>query len=475
VFVLDSSRAVRYQGRIDDRYASRARQRSQITTHDLEVALEAVLTGKPVQVASTAAFGCAIVRPLTASPSGDARVTYYRDVAPILHERCQSCHRPGQIAPFSLASYADARNWATEIKTFTGNRQMPPWKAEPGHGEFSDVRRLSDQEVETLAAWADAGAPAGNIKDAPAPKQWPSNWALGEPDLVLKMPEAYQVSAGGKDDFRCFVLPTNLPEDKQVVAVEVRPGNPRVVHHVLNFLDIRGAARKLDERDPLPGYNSGLGGIGIQPSGALGGWAPGNLPRFLPEGVGLPLPKGADVVLQVHYHKTGKPETDQTMIGIHFAKKPIEKRLRTWPLTTLAINIPPGEARHEVRSQMMLPFDVHALGITPHMHLLGREMKVTATLPDGTEKSLVWIKDWDYRWQDTYRYQEPVALPRGTRLNLVAYYDNSTGNPLNPSSPPQRVTFGEETTDEMCFAFIGFTMDREPPGGGRLGGAFGLF
>ncbi|MBM3458287.1 MAG: hypothetical protein FJX77_07120 [Armatimonadetes bacterium] len=279
------------------------------------------------------------------------------------------------------------------------------------------------------------------------------------------------MAANGEDEFRCFVLPTGLTEDRQVVGIEIRPGNPRVVHHVLNFVDLLGRGRKLDEKDPAPGYSSGPGGVGFLPNGAMGGWAPGNLPRYLPDGVGLPLPRNSDIVIQVHYHKTGKPETDQTQVGFYFAKQPIQKRLRVWPLTNLAINIPPNEPRHEVRASMTLPADAHAVDITPHMHLLGKEMKVTATFPDGKTESLIWIKAWDYRWQDTYRYENLVRLPKGTRLELTAYFDNSSSNPLNPNTPPQRVRFGEQTTDEMCFAFIGFTLDQELPAGVGLPGS----
>lgn len=471
-FVLDAGRAIRYRGRIDDAYASRTQKRPEVGSRDLQTALDAVLDGKPPANAVTRAFGCAIPRPQSAAGASN-RVTFHKDVKAILQERCQACHRPGQVAPFSLLTYADAKSWASEIKEFTGSRQMPPWKAEPGHGEFMDSRRLTDAEIQTLAAWADAGAPEGNSKDGPAPKEWADGWMLGKPDLVLTMSEPYHVEATGPDDFHCFVLPTGLTEDKEVTAVEIRPGNPRVLHHVLNFYDTHGRARALDEKDPGPGYKSGLGGVGFFPDGGTGGWAPGNFPRFLPAGVGRTLPKGADIVAQIHYHKTGKPETDQTSIGLYFAKQPVEKQVRTWPLTTLAINIPPGEARHEVRAKMTVPVDAHALAITPHMHLLGKELKVTATLPDGAVKDMVWVKDWDYRWQDTYRYKEQLALPKGTQLEMVAYFDNSTGNPRNPSNPPKRVTFGEQTTDEMCFAFIEYTADQDSKSSPRPLGLFG--
>lgn len=452
VFVVDQDRKVRYRGRIDDQYASRTEKAARVKSRDLEQAIEAVLAGRAVAQPVTQAFGCAIVRreKQAAAPA----IGFHRDVEPILQERCQSCHRPGQIAPFSLLSYDDAKKWAAEIAEFTGNRQMPPWKAEPGYGHFRDVRRMSDQEIATVARWVDAGAPRGNPADAPKPRQWSDEWALGKPDLVLKMPEAFSVEAAGDDIFRCFAVPTGLDKDMDVVAVEIRPGNPRVVHHVLNFLDTTGAGRRLDEKDPGPGYSSGPGGVGFFPSGALGGWAPGNMPRFLPDGVGMKLPKGSDLVIQVHYHKTGKPEIDQTQIGIHFARKPVEKYMAMIPVTNMGIKIPAGAARHEVPADIKSPWNVRVLSVTPHMHLLGKEMKVWATLPDGSEKELVWIKDWDYRWQDTYYFKEPLELPKGTTVHMRAYFDNSEANPRNPNSPPKLVTFGEQTTDEMAFAFL---------------------
>jgi mono/diheme cytochrome c family protein len=390
VFVLDAARVVRYRGRIDDAYATRIRKRPEARSHDLTAALDAVLAGKPVPAPMTAAIGCAIVRPQPKA-ARTATVTYHRDVEPILQRRCQACHRPGQVAPFSLLTYRDARSWSEEIKEFTRTRQMPPWLAEPGHGEFQDSRRLSDPEIATLAAWADAGAPEGKTRAAPPAKTWSDEWMLGKPDLVLTPSEAYHVSASGDDDFRVFVLPTGLAEDRQVVAIDFRPGNPRVVHHVVSFIDTSGKGRELDAKDPGPGYSSGPGGVGVQAT-VQGVWAPGNLPRFLPAGVGRP-----DILIQVHYHKTGKPEDDQTRVGLYFAKEPVRQSAETAIFGTLRIDIPPGEPRHEVRVSMPVPLDVRILNIMPHMHLLGKEMKVTATLPDGSKQDLVWIKDWDYR------------------------------------------------------------------------------
>jgi thiol-disulfide isomerase/thioredoxin len=451
-FVLDAERVLRYRGRIDDGYESRTKRRTQPQSNDLEAAIASVLDGNAVEVAETKALGCAIVRADKAAAK-TAKVTYHKDVLPILQERCQSCHRPGQVAPFSLTSYKETRNWGAEIKEFTGNRQMPPWLAEPGHGEFQGVRRLPDEQIATIASWVDGGMTEGSAKDAPPTKIWSDEWALGKPDLVLTADE-YEVAAAGNDDFRVFVMPTGLTEDKEVVAVDFRPGNSRVVHHVVSFVDTTGKARELDAEDTKAGYDSGPGGIKVPGATIQGVWAPGNLPRFLPADVGRPLPKKGDVVIQIHYHKTGKPEKDRTQVALYFAKEAVKKRAHTAIFGPFNIDIPAGAERHEQKFGFNLPAPVQVLNIMPHMHLLGRELKVTATFPDGGVKNMVWIKKWDYRWQDSYVYKEPLVLPKGTRVEVTAVWDNSPANPLNPSNPPKRVRFGEQTTDEMGFAIL---------------------
>jgi hypothetical protein len=265
--------------------------------------------------------------------------------------------------------------------------------------------------------------------------------------------------------------------------VEFRLGNRKVVHHALFFLDSTGQARKKDEADPGPGYRS-FGGIGFLPTGSLGGWAPGATPRFLPDGVGKMLRKNSDLVLQVHYHPRGKPETDQSTVGIYFTRTPASRIVMGLPLIHRALYIPAGAALHKVTASLTLPVEVEAVGITPHMHLLGREMKVTAVLPDGSTKPMIWIKDWDFNWQDQYRYAELVRLPKGTRLDLEAYYDNSANNPKNPNDPPKPVRWGEQTTDEMCLCAVQILPQRRGDylellkeigkiRGGRLGGLLG--
>lgn len=385
--------------------------------------------------------------------------TYTRDVAAVLWKHCAHCHRPGEVAPFSLLTYDDAAKRADQLVEVVRQRIMPPWKPEKGHGNFLDVRRLSDEEMAILSAWAAADAPEGNPRDLPPAPIFTDGWQLGEPDLVLAMPESFQIPADGRDVYQAFVIPMGIDTLRFVSAVEFRPGNRKIAHHALFFLDNTGTARERDEADPGPGYRS-FGGPGFMPTGALGGWAPGVTPRFLPEGTGRMLPPNSDLVLLMHYHPRGKPEQDQSRIGIYFRKETAIKSFLGIPLGSWNINIRPGEKRHTIKAQSTVPTDVHLYGIAPHMHLIGREMKVTATLPDGKVEPLIWIKDWDFNWQDQYYYAEPVALPKGTRLDLVAVYDNSSDNPFNPNDPPKRVRAGEQTTDEMCLCFLQVVPDQ---------------
>lgn len=385
--------------------------------------------------------------------------TFAADVAPILWKNCASCHRPGEVGPFPLLSYADAAKRAGFLAEQAESRRMPPWHPEPGHGEFRDARRLSEAEIKTLRAWADAGAPEGDPSKLPALPAFPEGWQLGQPDLVVKMPEPFAVPADGRDVLQCFVIPLNLDEDKWVAAWEFRPDKRSVVHHAIAFLDSTGQARLRDKLDSGPGYRT-FGGPGIVPTGGLGAWAPGSTPRMLPDGVGRLLRKGSDLVLQVHYHPSGKPERDQSSLGIYFAKKPVKQPVGGIALRSRNLYIPAGKSDHKVTAQSdPLPADVHAIGIGPHMHYIGKSMKVDATLPDGSTVPLIWIKDWDFNWQGAYQYAKPVKLPKGTVVKLEALYDNSSANPRNPSDPPQNVKWGEQTTDEMCLLGIQVVTD----------------
>jgi hypothetical protein len=380
-------------------------------------------------------------------------VTFNKHIAPIMHRHCVECHRPGEVGPFSLMDYADVAKRAEFIQDITHERRMPPYHADPEYGQFKNVRRLTDAELTTIKEWVKAGTPEGDAKDLPKPPQFTTGWKYGEPDLVLKMAEPFQIPAESRDIYQCFVIPTELLQDKYVSGIEFRPGNRKVVHHAIMYLDDSGQARKKDAADPAQGYRS-FGGVGFIPTGGLGGWAPGVAPHQLPDGYAKFIKAKSDLALQVHYHPSGKPETDQSEVGIYFAKEKPKHLITGIALFNPAISIPANEAQHTINVDITLPTDVHVLGAWPHMHLLGRQMKVTAILPNQKEQPLLWVKDWDFNWQDGYEYQQPVALPKGTQIKLQATYDNTTNNPVNPNSPPKRVRFGEQTTDEMCLCTL---------------------
>ncbi len=389
-----------------------------------------------------------------------ASPTYVKDIAPIIEKNCSTCHRAGEVAPFNLLTFQDSQKRAKQIAEVTKSRLMPPWKAD-SHGEFFDERHLSDDEIKLINTWAAAGAPLGDPKSVAAAPTFKTGWKLGPPDKVIGLSDPYQVGAEGRDVYRCFVVPTGADVDQYVSALEVKPGNRAIVHHVIAYIDTTGAARKLDEADAGPGYSSSGGGPGFIPSGFLGGWAPGNEPRLLPDGIGNLIPKGSDIVLEVHYHKDGKPETDQTKVGLYYCKKPVQKRIRSMMVINPFFKIPAGAENHAVNASVPVFNDITVLNVTPHMHLLGRNMKVTVENADKTEKQLVSIPDWDFNWQNTYSFKDPLKVNSGSRIKLVSHYDNSTRNFRNPNKSPRDVGWGEQTTDEMCIAFVGYTVDKE--------------
>ena len=455
--VVDGKGLVTYFGRIDDSHVGRAKPKGSPVAHrDLENNLERTLRGDRRYVANKP-VGCVLESSVREDVKGIP--TYAGGVAAVLNRHCVPCHRQGEIGPMPLDSWTSARRFADNIESVVSDATMPPWKPVGKHGVFVGERRLSSADRDLLLRWARGGAPSGDLALAPSKPRFASGWTLGKPDLVLRMPKPWQVPASGSDDYRCFVLPTGLTEDKEVVAVEYRAGNKTVVHHVLGFVDTAGEGRRRDAADPAPGYTS-FGGPGFLPSGEMGGWAPGNLPQYLPEGIARPLPAGSDLIIQVHYHPVGRVQSDVTEVGLYFAKKPTRYKLRVLPLIA-NVDIPAGESAYLTASQYRLPMDATAIFVVPHMHLLGREIRVDATLPSGEPTPLVRIDDWDFNWQDTYTFSSPLKLPRGTQLKLEARFDNSSGNPRQPSPTAKRVTWGEATTDEMCVAFVGYIVENE--------------
>jgi hypothetical protein len=377
------------------------------------------------------------------------KVTFTKDVAPLLWKHCAECHRPAAAGPFPLLTYQDAAKRANFLRQITTSRRMPPWRPVPEFGAFRDVRRLSDAELNTLSTWAKAGAPEGDLKDLPPRPMFPEGWQLGEPDLLLTMPEPFSIPAGGPDVYRCFVIPIPSDTDQTVAAVEFRPGNRRAVLHADLYLDQDGQARKKDRADGKLGYDS-FGDPGIRPSGELGSWAVGTRPYLLPPGAGIPLKRASDLVLHIHYHPVGTEQTDRSVVGIYFTKKPVNQWVTSLWVGNRRLDIPAGEQRSVAMAQSEpLPADVAVLAIAPHMHFLGRAIKVTAVLPDQQTVPLAWIADWDVHWQEEYRLRRPLALPRGTIIKMVATFDNSADNPQNPNDPPQRLRWGNARTHEM--------------------------
>lgn len=411
----------------------------------------------PVFLLGASMLAIAAARPSTffssvAAGASSTPVTFSETIAPIVFEHCAGCHRADGVAPFPLVSYADAVKHARKIAAATRTRTMPPWHAEPGSYPFKDERRLTANQIALIQQWVAQGMPEGDRSKLPALPALPSGWQLGTPDLIVELPAGYEVPADGPDVYRNFVIPLPLKEDRWMRAIEFRPAARSSVHHVLFFSDTSGAARQADAADGEPGF-SGMGGRRWR-NASLGGWTPGQQPHFLPEGIALPLPRGADLVLQYHFHPHGHTETERPKIGLYFADRAPARTLTGLQLPVLfgffaGIDIPAGARDFRVRDAFVLPVDVEAVVVGAHAHYLGREMKLTATLPTGERKTLLWIKRWDFAWQDRYYFDALVPLPKGTRLDAEIAWDNSTDNPDNPSDPPRRVTWGEQSTDEM--------------------------
>jgi AhpC/TSA family protein len=457
-FVIDRADRLAYRGRIDDRFVEPGRLRPTVTAEELLAALEAVAEGKRPSVAFAQPVGC--VFEAWSAGSARATVTWGRDVAPILAANCVECHRPGDIGPFSLLGYEDARRRAQMIAQVVEQRLMPPWHAESGFGDFQSARSLSPRQIGVLRAWAEAGAPRARegeeegADELPPPPTPTTRWRLGEPDLLVSMPVDYPVEAAGDDVYRYFVVPSALTEARDMVAVDFRPGDPSVVHHCIAYLDPSGRARAFDAEDEEPGFSVFGRDAGFLQQHAFAGWAPGAQPYVYPPGLGEAVPPGGDFVLEVHYHKNGKATTDRSALALYFAKEPVERHVEGLVMGTEQIDIPAGEGRYTRHVYMDVPKDLELIDLTPHMHFLGRDVEAVASLPDGGEVPLIRIPRWDFRWQDTYVYREPLFLPEGSRLDVRFTFDNSAENPFNPSSPPIRVQEGWRTTDEMCLFYF---------------------
>jgi peroxiredoxin len=450
-FVLDGKHTIRYQGRIDDQFGI-GFVRPQPLRHDLALALDEVLAGKPVSQPTTPVAGCLIGR--APRPKAAAKLSYTKDVAPIIQNRCQECHRPGQIGPMPLLTYDDVSSWSEMIREVVREKRMPPWHAAPGHLKFKNDRGLSAEDRTTLLSWIDQGCPKGDERDLPAARKFADTWYIGKPDLVLTMPVAQTVPAKaprGGVPYKLVRVKTDFKDDVWVQAAEAKPGNKSVVHHIIVYVLKDGSRRPGGLRD----LDDGIG------SGFLVGYAPGDLGVTYPAGAAKKIPKGATLVFQMHYTPNGVEQQDRSSVGLIFAKAPPKDEVKTKAIANYFLEIPPGAKQHKVTSSATLRKDTYLWSLLPHMHLRGKSFEYVAVHPDGKREKLLSVPQYDFGWQATYVLERPLRLPAGTRIECTAYYDNSTDNPNNPD-PKRTVRWGQQTWEEMMIGFIDYSYADEP-------------
>jgi hypothetical protein len=426
---------------------------------------------------------------LSADSKGKKAVTFTKDVAPIFFNSCAECHRPNDIAPMSLLSYKEARPWARSIKEKVATREMPPWSPDPRYGEFVNDHRLSQEQIDTIISWVDQGAKEGNVKDLPpVPEFVAGGWQIGKPDVVLTMAEEYSVEPTAPDNYINFFLPTNFKEDKWIQAAEIQPGNRRVVHHVIAFIQtpqmmakraenggrrinnsslmyLDGTLRRVKSDAPVnddgcaqtPGVRRGAGGGEENEGSLLSGYAPGKQMDVWPAGTAKKVPAGATIMFQMHYSAfrgaLSKAEKDRTRIGLIFAKQPPEKMIITGAAANLSFKIPAGADNHLVTACQTLPADIQVLSYMPHMHLRGKDMKYEVIYPDGKRETLLWVPKFSFNWQAMYFLKKPLTLPKGTKVIVTAHFDNSAKNKYNPD-PKKDVRWGDPTYDEMMIGWF---------------------
>ncbi len=383
-----------------------------------------------------------VIFAMAANNTNTSKVTFTKDVAPILYKSCAECHRPGEIAPMSLLSYQEARPWARSIRERVVERSMPPWSADPKYGHWANDPRLSQKEIDTIVEWVNAGAPKGDDKDLPPTPKFTDGWTIGTPDVVLEMQQEYTVPADGTIPYLYFTMPTGFTEDKWIQAMEIRPGNRSVVHHVIAFVQEPGASAR--------GGGEGEAGRGRT---HLGGITPNKTGIVYGKGLARMIKKGSNIVFQMHYTTNGQVSKDRTRIGLVFAKEPAKKLLLTGNATNNRFAIPPGDPSHEVKASRTFDDDVLITSFMPHMHVRGKDFTYTAVYPDGRSEILLQVPKYDFNWQLTYIPKEPIALPKGTRLDCVAHFDNSPKNRFNPD-PAQTVRWGDQTWEEMMIGWF---------------------
>jgi hypothetical protein len=383
---------------------------------------------------------------LAAASKEKSSPTYTKDVAPILNNRCVECHRPGEVAPMPLLSYKQVRPWAAAIKEKVLTRTMPPWLADPHYGQFKNDRRMTQPEIDTIARWADGGAPEGKPRDLPRLPEFVEGWSIGKPDVVVSLLEEVDVPAEGVVPYKYYKVPSNFMEDKWVEAAEIRAGDRSLVHHVIVFI-----------QEPAPAKPAADNGV---KDNLLVGFAPGEQPKVFPPGTAKLVKAGSTFLFQMHYTPNGKAGKDKTYVGLRFAKAPVTNRVLTGRAMTTTFAIPPGDPNYEVKSSWTAKQDTRIRGFMPHMHLRGKDFAYTAVYPDGRSEVLLSVPRYDFNWQLVYELKEPLFLPKGSRLDCVAHFDNSPNNKYNPD-PAKTVKWGDQTWEEMMIGWFDLTLESQ--------------
>ena len=393
--------------------------------------------------------------------------TFSKDVAPILQKNCQSCHRPGEGGPFSLLTYDDAKLMASSIKRVASQKSMPPWYADPKFGHFANDRSLSDQEIATIVAWANAGAPEGDKKDLPPPINWLEGWGIPKPDVVFQLPRPFNIPATGQIEYQYVIIPTGFTEDKWVQMAEARPTNRPMVHHIIAYVREPGSNYFKNQKPgeffiAPPAKETEKEDTSALPSDFLIGYAPGQPPEILPEGQAKLVKAGSDLVLEVHYMADGMATTDQTKVGLIFAKAPPKRRVKTMSASNGTFKIPPGDPNYKVDATFEVGTDVTLASIHPHMHTRGKDFEYRIVYPDGRTETILNVPHYNWRWQLWYDLAKPMDLPKGTRIECTAHFDNSANNKENPD-PTKPVIWGQQSWDEMMVGFFNLVFDAKTP------------
>lgn len=439
VFLFDADRQLVYRGRIDDQYTVTHR-RPVAGSLDFSNALDQVLAGKDVTRTATKATGCVI--DYAANNFADKELTFTKDIAPIVSAKCLECHRKGQVGQISFTTYGQVKRFSKTIREVVSEQRMPPWHADPDYGTFMNNRSLTDDQRNQFVAWIDQGCPQGEGPATADRGDDLASWSIGEPDLILTMPEEQKVPASGVVDYRYVTVDPGFTEDVWIQAAEAKPGNAEVVHHVIAYIIEPG--RRVFDRD---------GETAI-----LVGWAPGDMPAEYPVGVARRIAAGSKIRFELHYTPNGEETVDLSQVGIKFAPDRPQREIHTNIMWQRELRIPPGTARHAETSTYTFRDDAQILSLMPHMHLRGVAAKYVLDRPDGKRETLLSVPSYDFNWQSVYRFEKPISVPKGARLTVTGVWDNSADNPNNPDAS-RSVPWGEQTWDEMLNGWVDFIYD----------------